>query len=172
MTEAFQRAGCVGCLALVATGCGSHRSSAAAFRAQANGICGDVSRLKRSVDFATTAGFAKGLAGMRAGARRLAAVQPPRESAGTYHDLLANLRDIDAFLDSNRVRLLEVEHRLKVSSGRAAARAIRHFRALILPLARDGLRAAGDARALGLGVCATDLSGGAPFRPGPGGQTT
>jgi hypothetical protein len=117
-------------------------------------------------------GFAKGLAGMRAGVRRLARVQPPQADRPAYRDLLAKLRNINARLDGNRATLLRLERRLRVSSGRSAAQTIKRFRALVLPLASDGLRAAADARALGLGVCATDLSGGAPFAPSPGGRPT
>jgi hypothetical protein len=133
-------------------------------------ICRDVGRLKRSVDFSSAPGFARGLAGMRAGVERLARLQPGSTDEPAYRDLLARLRDIDARLDGNRAKLLRLERRLRVSSGRSATRTIKRFRALVLPLAGDGLRAAADARALGLGACATDLSGGAPLGPSPGGR--
>ena len=159
-------------LVLVVTGCGSARSSQAAFRRQANGICREVSRLKHSVDFSSASGFARGLAGMRAGVRRLAHVHAPQEDGPAYRDLLAKLGDINALLDGNRATLVSLERRLRTSSGRKAAQTIKHFGRLVRPVASAGLRAAADARALGLGVCATDLSGGAPFAPSPGGTPT
>lgn len=161
--------GCACCAALLATGCGTHRSSAVTFRATANRICRDVDREKRSEDFSSALGFARGLAGMSAAVRRLARLQPPPGEDGEYRDLLAKLRDIDERLAEHAGELLTLQRRLKHSSGRSAVRTIRRFRALVSPVANDGLRAAADARELSLGACATDLSGGAPLGPPLGG---
>jgi hypothetical protein len=156
---------CSACaLALVAAGCASERSSDAAFRTEANRICREVDRQTRSVDFSSRSGFAKGLAGMRAGVKRLARLHPPAGKEHTYRDLLAKLRDINGRLAVNEARLLRLQRGLKRSSGHPA-RTIEQFRALIEAMGRDGLRAAADSRTLGVGVCATDLSGGAPLAP-------
>lgn len=109
---------------------------------------------------------------MRAGVVRLAHLRPPTGDEAVYRDLLARLRDIDARLHVNEVELLGLQRRLKESSGRSATRTIRRFRALVSPLEGDGVRAAADARTLGLGVCATGLSGGAPLTPSAGGRPT
>jgi len=103
---------------------------------------------------------------MQAGVERLARLHPLPSDEPAYGDLLAKLRDINARLDANEATLLRLQHRLKESSGRSATRTIRRFRALVSPVESDGLRAAADARALGLGACATDLSGGAPLPSG------
>ena len=152
-------------LALAATGCGSHRSSEAEFRTQANRVCREVHRQSRSADFSSRSGFAKGLAGMRAGVERLAHLRPPPSDEPGYRDLLAKLREINARLAANQAELLRLQRKLKESGGRSATRTIERFRALVGAIERDGLRAAADARPLGLGVCATDLSGGAPLAP-------
>lgn len=174
MGRALRWVGCVCAVAVAASGCGSGRSAEASFRDQANTICRQVSQVKSSVDFSSRAGFAKGLAGMRIGVGRLARLHPPPQDEPAYRDLLARLRNVNVSLDGNRSTLLSLERRLRVASGRPEARTIKRFRALVVPLARNGLRAAADARALGLGVCATDLDGGAPFgqSPGGGGQAT
>jgi hypothetical protein len=159
-------------LALAATGCGSHRSSEAAFRAHANRVCRDVHRQSRAADFSSRSGFAMGLAGMRAGVERLARLHGPPGVEPVYRDLLAKLRDIDARLAANEAELLSLQRKLKESGGRPAARTIKAFRALVEPIERDGVRAAADARTLRLGVCATDLSGGAPLLSRDGGRST
>jgi hypothetical protein len=158
--------GCACGSTLAVAGCGSQRSADAAFQAHANRICREVHRQSRSVDFSSTSGFARGLAGMQAGVERLARLHPLPSDEPAYGDLLAKLRDINARLDANEATLLRLQHRLKESSGRSATRTIRRFRALVSPVESDGLRAAADARALGLGACATDLSGGAPLPSG------
>ena len=125
------------------------------------------------MDFSSRSGFARGLADMRAGVVRLAHLHPPPGEEPAYRALLANLRDIDVRLAANRAELLRLQRKLKESAGRPAARTIERFRAVVGPIERDGLRAAADARTLGLGVCATDLSGGAPLAPslGAGGRS-
>jgi hypothetical protein len=105
---------------------------------------------------------------MQAGVERLARLHPLPSDEAAYRDLLAKLRDINARLGANEATLLRLQRRLKESSGRSATRTIRRFRALVSPVESDGLSAAADARALGLGVCATDLSGGAPLPPSGG----
>jgi hypothetical protein len=117
------------------------------------------------VNFSSASGFARGLAGMRAGVVRLAHLHPASSDAPAYRDLLARLRDIDARLDVDEAQLLRLQRRLRESSGRSAIRTFRRFRALVSPLEDDGVHATADARTLGLGVCATDLSGGAPLAP-------
>ena len=114
------RVGCVCGSALVVTGCGSQRSSGAMFRTHANRICRDVHRQNRSLDFSSTAGFATGLAGMRAGVNRLARLHPLASDEPAYRDLLAKLRDINARLDRNKAALLGLLRRLKGSSGPSA----------------------------------------------------
>jgi hypothetical protein len=111
---------------------------------------------------------------MRAGAERFAHLHPLPREAPAYRDLLAKMRDIDSLLGANEAELLRVQRRLKQLSGRRAMRTIKRFRALVSPIASDGLAAAADARALGLRTCATDLSGGAPLAPsfGIGGRPT
>lgn len=163
--------GCACGSTLVVAGCGSQRSADAAFQAHANRICREVHRQSRSVDFSSTSGFARGLAGMQAGVQRLARLHPVPSDEPAYRDLLAKLRDINARLDVNEATLLRLQRRLKGSSGRSATRTIRRFQALVSPVESDGLRAAADAQALGLGVCATDLSGGAPLPPSVGRPT-
>jgi len=155
--------GCACGSALVVTGCGSERSSEAAFRTQANRICRVAHRQNRSVDFSSSSGFSRGLTGMRAGVEQLARLRPPSSGEPADRDLLAKLRDIDARLSVDEAELLRLQHRLKQSFGPSATRTIKRLRALVSPVESDGLRAAADARALGLGVCATDLSGGAPL---------
>lgn len=154
--------------ALAVTGCGSQRSSDAALHTQANRICGEVHRQNRSVDFSSSSGFSRGLAGMRAGVERLARLHPPSSGAPAYRDLLANLRDINRRLDVNEAELLRLQRRLRESLGPSTTRTIKRLRGLVSPVEGDGLRAAADARALGLGVCTTDLSGGAPLAPSVG----
>jgi len=124
------------------------------------------------VDFSSASGFGRGLAGMRAGVVRLEHLHPASSGESAYRDLLARLRDIDKRLAVNEKPLLRLQRRLKGSSGRSATRTIRRFRALVEPIEADGVRAAADARSLGLGVCATDLSGGAPLAPSVGGRPT
>jgi hypothetical protein len=152
-------------LALLATGCGSGRSTEAAFRTQANRVCHEVRRRSRSADFSSRSGFAKGLGEMRAGVTQLARLQPERNDETAYRDLLARLRDINARLGANEAQLLSLQRKLRASGGRAATRTIRRFAAVAGGIEKNGLRAAADARSLGLGVCATDLSGGAPLAP-------
>jgi hypothetical protein len=115
------------------------------------------------VDFSSRSGFTEGLTRMRAGVKRLSHLHPPPNGEAAYRDLLAKLRDINALLGLNEAKLIRLQRELKESAGRPATRTIKRFRALIEPIETDGLRAAADARALGLGVCATDLSGGAPL---------
>ena len=116
------------------------------------------------MDFSTRSGFTKGLAGMRAVVMQLAPLHPPPSDEPAYRDLLTRLRDIDARLRANEAELLRLQAKLKESG----TRTIKRFGALVGPIEKDGLRAAADARTLGLGVCATDLSGGAPLAPSLG----
>jgi hypothetical protein len=170
MKRTLALAGVMGSI-LVATGCGSQRPSEAAFRAQANRICHHVHQQNRAADFSSRSGFAKGLAAMRAGVEQLARIHPLAKDQPVYRDLLAKLRDINLRLGENEAQLLRLQRQLKKSGGRPAKRTVKRLGALVGPMARDGLHAAADARALGLGVCAADLSGGAPL-PGVGERST
>jgi hypothetical protein len=105
---------------------------------------------------------------MRAGVGRLARLRTPANDEAAYHDLLAKLRDIDVRLHENEAGLLRLQRRLQNSSGRSATGTLERFRVLVSPIEGDGVRAAADARAVGLEVCATDLSGGAPLAPSLG----
>jgi hypothetical protein len=127
-----------------------------------------VHQQSRSVDFSSRSGFAKGLAAMRAGVAQLARLRPGPNDEPAFRDLLAKLRNINALLGANEAELVRLQRQLKKSP---ATRTIRRFRVLVARIERDGLRAAADARTLGLGVCATDLSGGAPL-PGAGERST
>jgi hypothetical protein len=144
------RIAALGCCAIVllASGCGSGHSSAAAFRTSADSICRELG-LQTGSAVSTKTALDRHIRRAEAGIGRLARLHPPSGDERSYRDLIATLR--------RTMSLARTRFPALITSKQPSRQAVER---LVRPLGHDIRRADRDARAVGLEACAKEISGG------------
>lgn len=150
---------CCGVILLTAAGCGgSHRLSESDFRTRADRICRTLSRQTASNTSFSNAAFKQRISEIEAAVGDLARLDPPASDQARYQDLLTNFRSSATYLKVNRQRMILLLRHLTSNPTDARARA--QYTRIVNHFEHGAHVAAADATALGLGDCATGLSGG------------
>ena len=151
----------LGCcaIALLASGCGSGHSSAAAFRTRADAICRELG-LQTGPAVSTKAALSWHIRHAEAGIGRLARLHPPSGDERSYRDLVATLRQTMSLARTRFPALIAAKRPSRQTLER-----------IVQPLARDVRREDRDARAVGLEACAEAITGGSSASPPQHGPT-
>ena len=124
-----------------------------------------MSRSSRFGGIPTQRAFRNALATIRLGVARLSALKPPSQDAARYADFLERVRHALAFIEAHGAELLALTKQLESATPNSkhelarGQRLLRQIEALERPAERDSKLAQADARALGLGACATAVGG-------------
>jgi hypothetical protein len=140
------------------SGDGSHRLSEAAFRSRANHICSELTRQEKP-DLGSTSKVAvdRNLGRIDSALSQLEGLRPPAHDEQRYRAMLTSFKRSVAFVKANEPRLIQMARDLR--SHPSDRGGFMRYARLFRPFLQEVAIAGNDAKALGLGACATGLSG-------------